>query len=368
LSEITTYFDIENSFSLYWSNFSNNGSLNTTALDAYVTDLFLKMSSAKIDKVIFGFARLCNLNSYGSQAYSSDDSEDPLMHILYLTSSTKFSLGSDFLDYLVKKAKSQNLKVGVSFGGMSQTTKLDYDLTNQGKYTYVSLSQSLSNFAKYYNLDEVNFFYALQLPLDSTTSVFANDSSGASIQSFFSNSKSQISDFTLTVGIDSLWNSNYLYNFFSGGSINTYFSQVKFLNFDFSGNYYLDPVIPPGAGTNFSSYSFPEWINVLGSSNQIMIQVGIFDKVDYLDPACNGGNYKSWSTITSQASSSGSAAALIYESLVKQLGSLSGSAFIYPAICSNNTRYKPLMSNGQVVGSKFVSRDMIDFINQMKSS
>jgi hypothetical protein len=368
MGEFITYFDLANSYVLYLNQFLNGQTLNQTAMDNYTNDLFSKLSQAKFDKIILGFAQLKNLNSYGSAYYSNDDPDDDLMHLLYLTNGLTFSVGTDFLDYLVKMATKNNLKVGISFGGMEATTKDMWDLRDSQPYSYASLSSGLASFFQKYNLDEINFFYALQLPLSNATSSFANDSTGASISSFFSSALTSIKNMSLTIGIDPLWHSNYLSDFFSSTSIQTYFSSINFINFDFSGSYYLDPVVPTGAPANFTSYSFPEWIDVIGASNTHLINVGFFDKVQYASPSCNGGNYESWSSVTSAAKTQGEAAALIYQSLLSKLNVTLGDTFIYPTLCPNNTRYKPVTSNGTVIGSKFVSKEMVDFINKMKST
>jgi hypothetical protein len=354
---ITSYYDIGSSVgSFMWTYFLPDGQLNQNAIDAYFDSLFSTLKNAGFEQIMIAFCNVQFIDAYYSKNYrdnSLQQSLDPLAAILHQLSEV-----IDLLDYMVKKAHANNLKIGLSFGGVNAQSDGWNFLPTSGE-TYAGQASKLAAAISSYNLDSIDFDYEYASTLNSEA------------YAFFSSLHTALQGkvpMTLTVQMAADWYTTYLTGFFTegGATFSNFFDGINLMAYDGGTQYYLDPVRP---SQYYKSWSLPEWEAQVGGYQYL--NVGFYDKVPYADKSANGGTYDWWTedsfvaAALESVTSNGVAAGILYNALIKKLGNL-GKPFFWPSECNNFMRYVPVKDGLEVVGCKFVSHDMINFFKTIQ--
>ncbi|MDN3505409.1 MAG: hypothetical protein P0S95_07530 [Rhabdochlamydiaceae bacterium] len=286
--------------------------LKMAELNNYISTLSSQLKNAKLDKITFSFAQLCDLQKIERGDLENCSHTDSLW-MLYKNSDGAFTKSThlNILQYVMSQLKANDIIPILSFGGAAATEE---DFIFGFDYKNYTPSDAVNEVMTIINLYSVG---GLDFDFETASMNMVYDNGAANLANFFKqlHAKAGIPITYTVMGQVSLWG--------TGGSVfKEMFSQgVSFADmFDgvnlmlYNGQYYID--------AQNSSWGIELWMQDL--ANQIgcpvaetaqYIHIGYNDSLDYTNPTSSAGTkYDIPSDL-----SNGSAAAWIQNEVQEEL-------------------------------------------------
>ena len=183
------YFDLGALQSWNFMDWSK-GEVNVEGLNAYLDSFSHQMQEQSLNKVIFSFGQVCDISKMIKGEYSTMSISDSL-YMLDKNVGGSLIDGKSVFEYMVNRLVSNDIEVGLAFGGVSaQQSDWTFDFSSS---TPETVAKQLSSWASSMKISQLDFDVEL------TTVCMQNDPT--QLAQFFTSLNTAMADNPVTLTV-----------------------------------------------------------------------------------------------------------------------------------------------------------------------